>query len=257
MLILIAESKTMTPCDKVVTPEEFSLHRPMFDALASNIMSGLNDKSVDEISEAVGISISLARKMKTMVYEFPNKSLGEEAIKAYTGVVFGALKYDSLSDKAKDNCRRDVRIISSLYGFLNPDDIIKSYRTEFKSEIAPLSWPLWKYYRQHNTIILGKYLRDYATTEILDLLPGDAAKGIDWKTIKRFAKVYKADFVEVTESGEKTPNAGKLKKLRGELLRDIMMNGITKIADLADLSGDNYIFDGYPQYPDHIRFTTD
>ncbi len=257
MLILIAESKTMTACDRVVTREEFSEHRPLFDALANNIMAGLQDKSVEEIATVVGISQSLARQMKTMVYEFPNKALGEEAIKAYTGVVFKALDFDSLSASAKKNCHRDVKIISSLYGWLNAGDIIKAYRTEFKSEIAPLSAPLWKYYRQHVTIELGKQLRDAGQTEILNLLPGDAAKCIDWKTIKRFAKVYKADFVEISEAGEKTPNAGKLKKLRGELLRDILESGITRIADIKDLEGNNYIFEGTPVYPDHLRFTTD
>ncbi|MDE5869536.1 MAG: YaaA family protein [Muribaculaceae bacterium] len=257
MLILIAESKTMTACDKVVTPEEFSEHRPLFDPLAANIMSRLEDKSIAELSNIIGISISLARQMKTMIYEFPNKSLGEEAIRAYTGVVFKALDYNSLDENGKGNCIKKVKIISSLYGWLNADDIIKSYRTEFKSEIAPLSAPLWKYYRQHNTIALGKCLTANGYTEILNLLPGDAAKSIDWKTIKRFAKVYKADFVEVSEKGEKTPNAGKLKKLRGELLRDILSAGIERISDLKDLEGDNYIFEGTPLYPDHLLFTTD
>lgn len=257
MLILIAESKTMTPCNQVISTEEFSLHRPLFDSLAGNIMSGLEGRTVEELAASIGISSSLARQMKTMIYEFPNKSLGEMAIKAYTGVVFKALNYCSLSVEAQTRCLRDVKIISSLYGWLNSDDIIKSYRTEFKSEIAPLSTPLWKYYRQHNTIALGKYLSTNGYTEILHLLPGDAAKSIDWKTIKRFAKVYKADFVEVSENGEKTPNAGKLKKLRGELLRDILSSGITKVADLKNIEGENYIFEGTPIYHDHLRFTTD
>lgn len=246
----------MTPCDRVVTPEEFSLHRPLFDALADNIISGLSDKTIDEISLSIGISHSLARKMKTMIYEFPNKSTGAEAIRAYTGVVFNALQYETLSDCARRKCLDDVRIISSLYGLLNPDDIIKSYRTDFTSPIAPLSQPLWKYYRMHNTIALGKYLQDTGTKEILDLLPGDAAKSIDWKTIKRFARVYKADFIEVTETGEKTPNAGRLKKLRGELLRDILMNDINKVADLASLEGESYMFDGTADFSGHLRFTT-
>ena len=63
--------------------------------------------------------------------------------------------------------------------------------------------------------------------------------------------------MEVSEKGEKTPNAGKLKKLRGELLRDILSADIERISDLKDLEGDNYIFEGTPLYPDHLRFTTD
>lgn len=257
MLILIAESKTMTACDRMISPEEFSKHRPVFDALADNIMSGLHDKTVEEVAQSVGISQSLARQMQTMIYEFPNKSVGDKAINAYTGVVFKALDFNSMSEEGRERCVKDVKIISSLYGWLNADDIVKAYRTEFKSEIAPSDWPLWKYYRQHVTIELGKYLREGIYSEILNLLPGDAAKCIDWKTIKRFAKVYKADFVEVSENGEKTPNAGKLKKLRGELLRDILEEGITRIADIANLEGANYMYEGTPVYPDHLRFTTD
>ena len=257
MLILIAESKTMTGCDDPVTSGQFHDCMPLFEEYADEIMSHLKDKTVEEIASEVGISVSLARQMQKMIYEFPNKNLGQAAIWAYTGVVFKSLDPSTLSTGALRNVERDVRIISSLYGLLNPTDIIKGYRTEFKSEISPDKTPLWKFYRRYNTIALGKTLQQANVSEILNLLPGDAAKSIDWKTIKRFAKVYKADFIEFSAEGPgKTPNAGKLKKLRGALLRQIVTDNILKVSDLLHIESSEYMCEGTPVYPDHLQFIT-
>ena len=41
MLILIAESKTMAPCNRIVSNEELSLHAPAFGDMANMIMNDI------------------------------------------------------------------------------------------------------------------------------------------------------------------------------------------------------------------------
>lgn len=196
--------------------------------------------------------------MHNMIYEFGFKLTGNRAIDAYTGVVFRALDYDSLSPEAKTRCDAEVSIISSLYGWLQPSDIIKPYRLDFTSKLEEgpsAGQALNSFWRKDVTKALVKKLESSHTTEILNLLPGDAAKCIDWKLVKRFAKVWKVDFQEIKEGGVmKTPTAEKLKALRGTLLRQILTDGIQDAETLKLASSPQYVCEGTPIYPDHLQF---
>ncbi|MDE6022282.1 MAG: YaaA family protein, partial [Muribaculaceae bacterium] len=211
--------------------------------------------SASEIAELIKISLPFAAKVARMAYEFPNKFTGIKAIDSYTGVVFKALDYKSFSSEERARVASKVRIISSLYGWLKPDDIIKPYRFDFTTPIAPDDTALYAYLRKDVTINLVRYLQANGETAILNLLPSDAAKCIDWKLVKRFAKVWKVDFKEPKDgSGWKTPHAGRLKALRGELLRTIITQNISTPSELLTLTTDSLIPLATPDYLDHIAF---
>lgn len=255
MLTLIAESKTMRDGQTDISPAMLKGHIPAGEQNASRIMERLENLSQPELMAETGLSSSLAVKLRQMLVDFPNKMLGQKAIEAFTGVVFKALKYESLNGESRLLCEKDVRIISSLYGLLCPDDIIKPYRLDFTSKAAPGGITLNSFWKKDVTIQLVRTVIDNEHKEILNLLPADAAKCIDWKIIKRFCKVWKADFVEITDGGKtRTPAANKLKTMRGDLLHRILSDGITDISGLKDITSDNFIFEGTPVYPDHLQF---
>ena len=255
MLALIAESKTMLNCDQPVSPELYAEHQPLYGNIADEIMGHLAQMSAGEIAAELNVSVRQAAKISEMAYEFPNKGLGLPAIKAYSGVVFKALDYSSLSDNHKEDALKRICIISSIYGWLNSDDIIKTYRMDFNIPLAPDDKKFNDYWRKDVTIALVHRLQDSGINVILNLLPNDAGKCVDWKLVKRFAKVYKIDFKELKEGGVfRTPNASKLKTLRGELLRTIIKQNIKSPAELLSLSTNNLSPLGTPDYPDHIAF---
>ena len=257
MLILIAESKTMRedPQTAASLPQATPEQLPAGEAQARTIMENLSGLSLDNLAAATGLSTTLSRKLKQMIYDFPDKSSGIQAIKAYTGVVFKALDYSSLSPEARMVCDRDVRIVSSLYGLLRPQDFIKPYRLDFTSKAAPGEIALNSFWKKDLTIQIVRTLRAGGFSELLNLLPADAAKGIDWKAVKRFCKVRKVDFVEIVDGGRtKTPSANKLKTMRGELLRQILTEGISDFAALGAIKSDTYLCEGTPVYPDHFQF---
>lgn len=258
MLILIAESKTMLTKEAPVSPEQLEPCKPRFDETADEIMNSLRDLSVGELASQLKLSGSLAAKMQKMIYDFPLKSTGYRAIEAFTGVVFRALDFVSLPPEAQKRCETQVRIISSLYGWLRPDDFIKPYRLDFttKLEEGPSAGKaLNAFWRMDSTKELVNYLTERHETEIINLLPADAAKCIDWKLVKRFAKVWKVDFQELREGDVmKTPQAERLKALRGELLRQILVEGLSQASELLHISSEKYFCEGTPVYPDHFRF---
>ncbi len=255
MITLIAESKTMIEKETQITPELYQKHIPVGEKTADNVMHMVAGLSVGEIADEIKISSTMAAKVKRMAYEFPNKSLGLPAIEAFSGVVFKALSYPTLSEDEKLRLDKNVMIISSLYGWLRPQDIIKSYRFDFTTRMAPGDLTFSQYWRKDVTIQLVKYLQNTNESDIINLLPADAAKSIDWKLVKRFAKVWKVDF-KILEEGAtlKTPPAGKLKELRGNLLRAIITHDITTPAELMSFASPQLLPLGTPDYPDHILF---
>lgn len=245
MLILIAESKTMAPCNATVSPQTYSSHRPALEADADMIMESLRGVAANVLAEDVKLSMPMVNRLQQMVYEFPNKALGAKAIEAFTGVVFKAFDYPTLNSAEKDETEKRLRIISSLYGWLRPDDIVKPYRFDFTTPLAPGGKRFAAYWKNQVTECLLKELSANGHKEILDLMPGDATKCINWKQVKPNAKVFKVDFKEILPEGAiRTPNAGRLKTLRGQLLRQIIKENITTCHRLMEVTGENYYATG-------------
>lgn len=240
MLILIAESKTMTPCDSCVTPECYRLHCPVFGSEADDIMQSLRNVSASELARQVRISQPLARRLQQMVYEFPNKSIGSVAMEAYTGVVFRAIGLSSLSASDRAALTARVRIVSSLYGWLRPDDIIKPYRFDYTTRLAPEGEAFASFWRRDVTESIVREIAASGVRCVLNLLPADAARSVDWNEVGCHARVLRAEFKEITPDGTRTPAANRLKTLRGRILRQIIRENITTADALAALVGQDY-----------------
>ncbi|MDE5970657.1 MAG: YaaA family protein [Muribaculaceae bacterium] len=255
MIILIAESKTMTTCNDVVAVS--AENKPLLDEKANELMYSLRGMSAEQLSAAVKISQPMARRLHEMIYEYEDKRHGSKAIEAFTGVVFKAFNYKSLDDIERDFTNKNVRIISSLYGYLRPDDIVKAYRFDFTTKLAPGNESISVYWRDDVTKLLINDIERSGDNEILNLLPGDAEKELDMKLLSTKAKVVKAEFVEIGDGiARRTPSANCLKTLRGELLRQIVTQQIEHLTDLCSLEGSNYISGDSITNKNTIIFTT-
>lgn len=255
MIVLLAESKTMSSQEEEISQQTYKAHEPTLEAMADKTMAYISSLSSEEISERLGVSGNMARSISKMAYEFPFKSLGYTAIKGFTGVAFKAFRAEDLSQGNLEYAQNHLRIISSLYGILRPCDIIKPYRLEFNKNCGPANENITKYLKAKTTISLVKFLKETAVKEVLDLLPSDAAKLIDWKIIKAFAKVERVSF-QFIDSNEKlkTPGAAKLKELRGKMAREIIEKEIKEYKDLIKTESIDYLHSkeyskpGYPVF---------
>lgn len=255
MLILIAEAKTMEPTEKTVSPEEYAAHTPLLESSADYLMKQFVGMSVGEIAALAGLTTSLAAKLFRFAYEFPDKTHGYPAIEAYTGIVFKALDFPTLPEEAADLCQSRVRIISSLYGYLHPCDIVKPYRLDYTSKVPTQEGKeatVTTFWKKDVSIQLVKELKNGHHNEVLNLLPSDAAKCIDWKLVKNFCKVWTVEFTDALTG--KTPQAGKLKQMRGLLLRQLLQENVSDCNSITHLASDSYVCDGTPRYPDRLHF---
>ncbi len=257
MLVLIAESKTMTACASTVTQDVYAAHTPAFEAEADAIMQSISGMTASELAAVAKISLPMAQRLRLMIHDFPNKSTGAKAIEAFTGVVFRALDCRSLSPAETRRLCGSAGIISSLYGWLRPDDIIKPYRLDFTTPLAPEGQRMAAYWRQNVTTAIIDHLRANSRGCVLNLMPGDAERSIDRQRVEREAEIWKAEFREIRPGGiVATPNANRLKTLRGTLLRQIVQENITSPRQLASIESDHYIAEMSSAEERTITFTT-
>lgn len=255
MITLIAESKTMSSRQIEISREEYLAHTPAAERQADEIIAGLSALSPEELSERLGLSASMARTAQKLIYEFPDKSHGYQAMQGFTGVVFKSFGSDTLSPEALDFTRRHVIIASSLYGLLRPADIIKPYRLDYKASGAPGDMTMQRFWKQWNTISLVKHLKEHNEHEILNLMPADASKCFDWKVIRSFCKVYIVQMQEPDgPESTRTPRANRLKQLRGLLLREIADKRIDSTESLRSIESPHFVFAGELPYPGYLTF---
>lgn len=241
MLILIAESKTMSAVQREVSADEYRIHMPCFEAYAEEIAEFVTSLDVGGLADRVKISPRLASKALFMMYDFPNKSTGIDSMAAFTGEVYKALDFSTLPNANAFWGTERLMIISSLYGLLRADDIVKPYRLDYTADCAPDGERIFRYWKEKNTEAIALHLMTTGEREILDLMPGDAARCIDMKALKATAKIIKPDFRMITGSGRLvTPNSGKLKELRGLMLRKIFMDRVDSLQMLLSMESDSF-----------------
>ncbi len=256
MLILIAESKTMNHTLRDVTPTERVERLPMFQSQADAIIASLSGMSVGEIASKLGIGPRSAKMMADDIYDFANHATGITAVDAFTGVVFRSFDVPSLDDASRGRMCHRLRIISSLYGWLRPDDIIKPYRLDFTAKAAPDDTSMYSYWRKDVTVRLVNEIQDSGMREVVNLLPMDASKCIDWKLVKNFANVLVPNFKIQNGDSLSTPNSTLLKTLRGQLLRHIITDDIRDGKALRDLITSDLVYLKDDPYSGHPQFVT-
>ena len=243
MISLLAESKTMSSLQPQVAEDIYLEHKPVFESHADAIMDYFSQLSPGEISSMLGISQSLGIKARNLAYDFNYKGTGYKAINGYTGEVFKGLDIDSIPKDLLVDLNDKLRIVSSVYGLLKPEDIIKPYRCEFNKSITKDHKTSVQVYRQKITIEFSKYIKENKVKDVINLLPADADKCFDWKIIRAFTSVHKIVFQVYNEKGNlKTPSTKRLKELRGLMFRTILENVITNFEDLKSFDSPYFLF---------------
>lgn len=257
MITLLAESKTMSGDQLPVTELNFQNHKPVLEDMADNLMEDMAHMNPLEISSTLGISLQLAKKANSLAYDFPHKLTGYKAINGYVGDAYRGLDIKTISDNGLEAIYNNLIIISSVYGILRGDDIIKPYRCEFNKEIAPGRKTPIQFFKSKVTIEMVKLVRDGKIGDVIDLLPADADKCVDWKIVRAYTKVHKVCFQIITSEGKlKTPIAKRLKELRGIMCRTIAEKGIKTFQALTKVESPHFIFSPQDSKPGLPVFIT-
>lgn len=239
MLVLVSPAKTLD-YESDLSIKDFTVASHLSDSKL--LIDELQKKSPDDLSTLMGLSEKLSqlnfeRNMNWVRPSKPSDS-ARQAIFAFKGDVYQGLDAISLSKAEINYTQKNLCILSGLYGFLKPLDLMYPYRlemgTKMKNQRGENLYEFWgsKITKSINNLAKenkAKAIVNLASVEYFSVLKRDQ---LDLPIISPIFKDYK--------NGQYKIISFFAKKARGTMTRFIMQNKVKKIEDLNDFNLDGY-----------------
>ena len=222
MKIVIAPSKTMK-YQKV----PFVGSEPLFQEETQYLTNILKQNNDEQLCQLMKISY----KQATQVYQyFHEEQTAHPALAFYQGTVFKQLELASYMNH-QDYLSEHLCILDAYYGVLKYNTLITPYRLDMTMKPDHINlydyWytPLYQYFEQVDFII------SLASKEFTNML--------------RHPHIYFIDFI-INDHGKMKRNAMIIKKARGQMLNQMILNEIKTLDELKTLN-----IDGFTYQPDY------
>lgn len=250
MRVLLSPAKTFR---KEGLSPEAGASQPLFMKEAGEIMQSLSTWSPKELSEKMDISPQLAEEtaQRHLNWSAPfHPGNAKLAVLAFHGEVYRALGAERWNAADFDFAQERLRIISGLYGWLRPLDLIQEYRLEMGTKWAP---------NQENNLygfwgdqLAQSLAKDADSGTIVNLASAEYAKAMRLNTLD--TPVVTCTFKEERDHGFKLIGT-YAKHARGRMAGFIVKERISKVSDLLDFNEGGYSFNEQISTEDQFVFT--
>lgn len=217
---------------------------PRFLAQAKKLAGKAKKLKSHDLQAMMGISEQLAdlnvARFKAFKPPFTPAN-ARPAIDAFQGDVYVGFDAKSLSDAGREFANQHIRILSGLYGLLNPLDLMQAYRlemgTRFENERGK---NLYEFWGDRIAKAIDKDLKGHEHPVLINLASNEYFKAVPEKLLK--AKVITPVFQDVKE-GRARVISFLAKKARGMMARYVVDNEINDPEDLKSFRGGGYTYD--------------
>lgn len=213
--------------------------QPQLLSQSKQLMTQLKDKSQSEIKSLMSISDRLAELNHDRIQQFKTPfKLGraKQAVLAFQGDVYSGLKAEELNQDDLSFAQDHLRILSGLYGYLRPLDLIMPYRLEMKTKLAfGKHENLYQFWGDAITDCLNDELTEQDT--VINLASNEYFKAI--KSNKLKARLISINFKDIKD-GKTRVVAIYAKIARGAMARAIIENRVNNPEDIQQLVVDDY-----------------
>ncbi|MAE54165.1 MAG: hypothetical protein CMI20_08690 [Opitutae bacterium] len=240
MLVLLSPAKTLD--FESPTPTQICT-KPDFLDLSEDLIKGLSELSVEQLSSLMGISLKLAQlnceRFQTWTKKH-DRSASRQAISAFKGDVYEGLKAWNFNQDDFKYAQANLRILSGLYGILKPLDLIQPYRLEMGTVFAnPAGKDLYAFWGDKlANSITGDLVQSKSKT-IINLASLEYSKAAQLKNID--ANIVCPSFKD-EKNGKFKIISFYAKRARGLMANFIITNKIKAVNDLKDFSMDGYSY---------------
>lgn len=215
MLVLLPPSEGKAPGGRGRPLDLDRLSSPSLNLVRARLVAALEAADPQALQRVLGCSAEEVAKDAVLT-----TSGTLPAIRRYTGVVYEALSYATLSPGGRRRANASLRIASALFGLLTPTDPIPAYRLSGGTSLPGIG-SLAAQWRP----VLEPELAAYRGL-VVDLRSGPYAN---------LARVPKAVQVRVLREsgGERTVVSHDNKYTKGLLARELCERGARTVADVA------------------------
>ncbi|WP_154223644.1 peroxide stress protein YaaA [Marinicella rhabdoformis] len=236
MIILLSPSKGQDFEQNPYVPHSY----PQLLAHSEQLMTTLKKLKVSDVQQLMSVSENLAELNVDRFQAFKTPFMlgqAKQAALAFKGDVYTGLDADTWSDMDWAIAQKHIRILSGLYGYLRPLDLIQAYRLEMKTKLQHDKYEnLYQFWGHQITDTINKECDDW----VINLASNEYFKAVKKKGLK--AQVLTINFKD-TKDGKTRVIGFYAKKARGQMARAIIQNNVTSPDDIKGLSFDGYQFD--------------
>jgi hypothetical protein len=214
----------------------------------------IKEKSPKELAELMHISDNLAdlnwKRNKEFKTPFTPQN-ARPAIYAFNGDVYHGIDAYTISVDKLDSLQDQLRILSGLYGYLKPLDLVQPYRLEMGTSLAfDGNKNLYDFWKKTLTESLNNEMEEGEL--LINLASKEYASAIDLKKVK--AAVVTPDFKDYKD-GKLKIISFYAKKARGLMVRYILDTNAKTIDDIKGFDYEGYKFDANLSKGEHLVFT--
>ena len=253
MLITLSPSKGQD-FELAAPTNTFTIPQQLKDS--EKLIKQLRKLSVEEIKKLMSLSDNLAelnfQRYKDFGLPF-NQQNAKQAIFAFKGDVYSGINTSSMAQQDFEYAQNHVRILSGLYGYLRPLDLIQPYRLEMKTKLENSKGAdLYQFWGESITNLLNDEFKTHSQKVLVNLASNEYWKSVQPKKLN--AKVINVAFKEVKD-GKARIIAIFAKKARGMMTDFIVRNRVETVDGLKDFNYENYKFDASTSNENSFVFT--
>lgn len=219
MKVIIAPSKTMKYIKNEIKGKDI-LYKEENEYL-HHILKQYNDEDIMNL-------MKISYKQAIKVIEYYKSEKKHPALFLYTGTVFKQLELSKYQDIEYQYLDKHLNILSAFYGILNYNSLIHPYRLDMT--MKPNQINLYEYW--HTPI--------YSYFEDEDFIISLASK--EFSSMIKHPHLIFIDFI-IIKNNKINRNSALIKKARGQMLNYMVLNHITAIEDIKNISFDGYQYD--------------
>ncbi len=228
MLTLVSPSKTVSLAE-VPQCKVSNFTTPQYSNEAAIITGLLKTKSIEQLAWTLNCSYGVAEKQKVMLENwYPTTEIDNGTITISVFDDFNrSIDLTSWKNEDFEFIQDKMGILSSLYGYLRPLDIITPYVLPMDTILHTTRGKrIFEYWEAVNSSHLEKLLKETNETEILNLLTVIGRRAI--KLPKTGIKIYEVTFAEIKNGKKNNTASWRLNKVRSNLVEYIAKNKIDK-----------------------------
>lgn len=248
MIALISPAKTLD-FERPLPP--IAATKPHFADEARSLAKSAANLSQKKLADLMHISPRLAKLNAERFRDFadlPERS----SLFAFAGDVYTGFEAHTLDEAGIAFAQEHVRILSGLYGLLNPLDAIRPYRLEMGTRWAPRHKKLTDWWGDRIAALLRAQVAEEGSGVILNLASQEYFAAVADKLTG--VRVIEVEFREPGPNGPRFISFNA-KRARGMMSRWLCEHHVTDVEAMRGFDSDGYRFDAEESEADRWRFT--
>ena len=233
MLILVSPTKTMK--EKIVDEEE-----PLFfSTISKEIIKELKQLEVTNIKKLMKVNDKIAMLNYERFQGFVFDHKGTKALDAYQGLQYQYMNIDTINKEEQTYVNRHLRILSGLYGLLQPNHVIYPYRLEMQTKLSVnKAIDLYALWEDKISNLLLKELEEHKEKVIVNLASNEYSKVLN-DSCKKYMITIK---LMIKKNGVLKSLSTHVKMGRGRFASYLIKNKVETKEQLKAFQEDGYTY---------------